>query len=66
MVDLDHYVALADEKMYAMKVKTYGSIYIGTYEVSLRIYEVKNREKKRLNVLMSGSAGRQKSGLRGV
>lgn len=29
-----------------MKVKTYGSIYIGTYEVSLRIYEVKNREKK--------------------
>ncbi|MDD6381603.1 MAG: HD domain-containing protein [Lachnospiraceae bacterium] len=29
-----------------MKVKTYGSIYIGTYEVSLRIYEVKSKEKK--------------------
>ncbi|MQN01646.1 MAG: HD domain-containing protein [bacterium LCO1.1] len=32
-----------------MKVKKYGSIYIGTYEISLRIYEVKNGTLKELD-----------------
>ena len=32
-----------------MKVKKYGSIYIGTYEVSLRIYEVKSSALKELD-----------------
>lgn len=32
-----------------MKVKKYGSIYIGTYEVSLRIYEVKGQKLKELD-----------------
>ena len=32
-----------------MKVKKYGSIYIGTYEVSLRIYEVKGGGLKELD-----------------
>ena len=28
-----------------MKLKSYGSIYIGTYEVSLRIYEVHSKSR---------------------